>query len=181
MKKLLILFVLFAVVVSSCKKKQTIVISEIKKNADKVNTDIKDYTKREVDDITSKDGGTITGYFREEEVKKIYIQHFGEKNRSFTNYYFEDGNLIYIARQEFVYNKPNTYTEEKAKAANDSVWYDDKKTKMEMSVFYLSDNKLIKWIAPGGKDMPVNSAEFTGKEPLLLAEALIALKQLKEE
>ena len=181
MRKLFLVLIVFVVGFSSCKKKQADVLANIKKNYEKINKGIRDFTKRQVDDITSKDGGNITGYYKDDEVKKIYVQHFGEKSRSFTEYYFDDGQLIYIIKQEFIYNKPNTYTEEKARAANDSEWYDDKKTRLEISAYYFNNNKLIKWLGPGGKDIAVNTPEFTEKEPVLIAEALIAMKQLKEE
>ena len=180
MRKLCALLLVLVVCGSSCKKKQADILAGIKKNYETINKKLPDYTKRQADDITSKDPGTITGYFRDEEVKKVYVQHFGEKSRTFTEYYFDDGSLIYISRQEYIYNKPNTYTEEKAKAANDSVWYDDKLTKLEQSTYYFNDNKLIKWLN-GSKDIAVNSPEFTEKEPLLIADALIAMKQVREE
>jgi hypothetical protein len=181
MRKLLVVFSVLCLLGVSCKKKQSEALSDIKKNYGKINKNLKDYTKKVVDDITSREHGTITGYFRDEEAKKIYVEHFGEDSRTFTEYYFDDGNLIYMLKQEFVYNKPAAYTEEKAKAANDSIWYDDKKTRLEISAFYFYDNKLIKWVRPGGQDVAVNTAEFTEKEPILLAEALIALKQVKSE
>ena len=181
MNKLFFAFFVLLIIGVSCKKKQADVLADAKKNYEKINKQINEYTKKQVDDISSPEGGRITGYFREEEIKKMYVQHFGEKSRSFTEYYFDDGNLIYMLRQEFIYNKPNTYTEEKAKEANDSVWYDDKKTKLELSAFYFNDNNLIKWVGPGGTDIAVNTPEFVSKGPILLAEALIAMKQLKEE
>ncbi len=81
----------------------------------------------------------------------------------------------------FKYNRPDTLTEEKAKANHDSVWYDDKKTKMEITRFYLNKNKLVKWILPGGKEVSPVSAEFIDKEPMLWAEAALLIKELKEE
>lgn len=181
MRKLSVLFLVLIISITACKKKASDAIANAKKCHEKINSNLKDYTKKEVDDITSKDRGKITGYYKDEEIKKMYVQHFGEKGRSFAEYYFDDGMLVYELKQEFVYNKPNTYTEEAAKAANDSEWYDDKKTKLEISSYYFNDNKLIKWVGPGGNDVAVNSPEFTEKEPILLAEALLALKQLKED
>lgn len=181
MRKLSLLVCFIFLSVSACKKKQSDAIGNAKKCYQQINAHLGDYTKREADDITSKDRGRIVGYYRDEEVKKMYVQHFGEKSRTFTEYYFDDGALVYEVRQEFVYNKSNTYTEAVARAANDSVWYDDKKTRLEISAYYFNENKLIKWVGPNGTDIATNTAEFVEKEPILLAEALIALKQLKED
>jgi hypothetical protein len=101
--------------------------------------------------------------------------------RTFAEYYFDDGMLIYVMTQDFIYNKPNTYTEEVARFQNDSEWYDDSKTKLEINKYYFNDNKLIKWTGPSSSDVPVNIADFSKEEPVILARAVLALKQLKVE
>lgn len=156
-------------------------MADIKKNYTEINNKLKDYTRKQVDDITSPGGGNITGYYRDEDIKKISSQHFSDTNRVFTDYYFDDGMLIFITEQNFVYNKPSTYTEEKALAQNDSVWYDDKKTRMEISRYYFNDNKLIKWLNPDNIDVAVNTTQFINRQSKLWAEAVVALKQLKEQ
>ncbi len=178
MNKLFTVLVLVFFAITSCKKKQADILSKIAKNTQQINSKLKEYTLKQADDIVSEDHGVVMGYFRDEEAKKVSTQHFGTKSRSFTDYYFDNGMLIYVYSEEYVYNKPNTYTEEVARAANDSDWYDDKKTIMEINKYYFDDNKLIKWTGPSSSDVPVNIAEFTQREPTILAQALIALKQL---
>ncbi len=167
--------------VTACKKKPEDTIASINKKHEKINSKLPDYKFVQVDDIVSKEQGKIGGYFRDEEAKKIKTEYFGEKSRSFTEYYFDDGMLIYVESQDFIYNLPNTYTEEKARAAGDSVWYDDTKTTMEINRYYFSENKLIKWTGRGKDDVPKAIAEFTKREPEILAKAIVALKQLKSE
>jgi len=156
-------------------------MADIKKNYTKINGKLKDYTRKQVDDITSPGGGGITGYYQDDEIKKVIAQRFTDTNRVFTEYYYDDGMLIFVTEQNFVYNKPNTYTEEKALANNDSVWYDDKKTVMQISRFYFHKNKLIKWLDQDNSDVAVNSAKFIDKQPELWANAVVLLKQLKEQ
>jgi hypothetical protein len=181
MKKLfLLVFIAFSVFVS-CKKKQENVLQSIRQKQEEINADLSKYTLRQVDDIISAERGIIIGYFRDEEAKKVQSQHFGKDKRSFVTYYFDDGMLIYVRSEEYVYNKPNTFTEEVARAAGDSVWYDDTKTRLEINQYFFDDNKLIKWTGPSAKDVPVNIADFTQKEPAIIAQALLALKQLKVE
>jgi len=183
MKSFLSLVLLTFFCFSACKQKQEDILTDIKKKAEEIDGSLKKYTKRQVDDLTSLTGGNITGYYRDEEVKKVYAQHFGEKGRTFTDYYFDDGMLIFIYRQEYIYNKPLYYTEELARSNNDSDWYDDKKTQLQVSRFYFHKNKLIKWIdgADSGNDVAVNKPDFTTKESSLWAETVILLKQLKED
>jgi hypothetical protein len=181
MNKLLIVLVFVVLAITSCKKKQGDILARIGKNTEQINSKLKEYTLKQVDDIVSEEHGVVVGYFRDDEAKKVSTQHFGANSRRFTDYYFDDGMLIFVHSEDYVYNKPTTYTEEVALAANDSDWYDDKKTKLEINRYYFNDNKLIKWTGPGSNDVPVNIAEFTQREPTILAQALIALKQLKAE
>ena len=181
MKHLPTIIFLSLVCFSSCKRKQEDVLADIRKKYAEINNKQKDYTRKQVDDITSVGAGTISGYYRDDEVKKIVGEHFTDTCRTFTECYFDDGMLIFVVKQNFVYNKPMTYTEEKAKALGDSVWYDDKKTRMEISRYYFHKNKLIKWIDHDNADVPVNTSQFTDRQSLIWAETVILIKQLKEQ
>ncbi|MBX2907830.1 MAG: hypothetical protein KF744_17420 [Taibaiella sp.] len=181
MKRLLTLVFVLGLSVAACKKKQEDILSTIKETRDKINSKLKDYSIRKVDDIVLKGNGVVTGYYRDDEVRKVITEEYEDERRTFTEYYFDGGELIYVVSQDYVYNKPMSYTEEVARFQGDSVWYDDSKTKLEVNKYYLDDNKLIKWTGPNDGDVPVNIAGFTQKEPLLLAHALMALKKLKTE
>lgn len=174
------LFLLALICFSSCKKKPEEVLASIKKHYNEINEEQKDLKSKRVDDITSKSGGTITGYYRDEELKKMVSQQYTDTNRLFSEYYFDDGMLIYILKQNYIYNKPASYTEEWARAAGDSVWYDDKKTRLELSMFFFNKNKMVKWSDPEN-DIPENSEEFIDKESALWAETVVLIKQLKEQ
>ncbi len=181
MRKYITLVLLSFICITSCKKKQEDVMADIKKNVNQINNKLKDYTLKQVDDIVSPGGGSISGYYRDDEIKKIIAQRFTDTNRIFTDYYFDDGMLIFIVEQKFVYNLPASYTEAKAIALGDSVWYDDKKTKMEVSRFYLHENKLIKWIDKDNSNRAVNNEAFTNKQSELWAHAAVLIKELKEQ
>ena len=181
MQRFLTLLLFCVICFSSCHRKKEDILADTKKKKEEINNSLKKLTMRQVDDLTSVAGGSITGYFRDDELRKIYYEHFGEKSRVFSEYYFDDGMLIFIMKQEYVYNKPQSYTEELATANHDSEWYDDKKTKLQISQYYFDKNKLIKWINSDNEDMPVNKPEFKNRESSLWAETVILIKQLKEE
>ena len=82
--------------------------------------------------------------------------------------------------EDYKYNKPASYTEEKAKANGDSIWYDDKKTRLEKSRFFFNENKLVKWNLPDGKEVDSKSIQFINMESRLWAETLVLMKELKE-
>ena len=181
MSRYLLVFIVAIICFTSCKKKTSNVIADVNKHYSEINNKQKEYKSKRVDDITSAASGSITGFYREEELKKIVSEHFTDTCRTFTEYYFDDGMLIYIFRQHFVYNLPASYTEEKAMAKGDTAWYDDKKTRLEISKFYFSNNKLVKWIGPNNKEVTPNSWAFTNKESALWAETIVLVKELKEQ
>lgn len=177
------LFVFFLLLgcFTSCKQRQEDILAGIKKNVTKIDDNLRKYTRKEVDDLTSRVPGNVTGYYRDNEVKRVDASRFTDTNRKFTQYYFDDGMLIYAIEENYTYNKPMSYTEDVARANKDSVWYDDKKTTMQLNRYYFRKNKLIKWINANDVDMPVNDIDFINKESLIWAEAAILLKELKEQ
>ena len=181
MSKYISLLLLLAISFFSCKRKQEDILANTKKTVEEINSNLQKLTKKQAEDITSVTGGSITGYYRDDEIRKIYYEHFGEKSRVFTEYYFDDGMLIYVLKQEYIYNRPQSYTEELAKSNNDTNWYDDKKTKLEISRFYFDKNTMIKWIDGDNIDVPVNKPDFINKQSAIWAETVILIKQLKEE
>jgi len=179
--RLITVALLAIVCFSACKHKPEDVITQANKTREDINKNLGEYKSKHVDDLTSAAPASITGYYREEELKKIYAEYFGEKDRTFTEFYFDDGMLVCVLEQDYIYNKPNTYTEEKAKQNNDTVWYDDKKTKLETSVFYFTGtNKMIKW-TDAGNDIPMGSTDFTNRESEIWAQAAVMIKELKEQ
>lgn len=180
---LIVMLLASVVCFSACKKKQEDIIADTNKTRETIEKKLNDYTLKRVDDLTykNKGAGTIDGYFRDKEAKKIHAEHFTQNGRAFTDYYFDDGMLIYVLKQDYLYNRPNTYTEEVAKERGDSVWYDDKKTKLTVNSYYFHKNKLIKWVGVDGNSQPVNTSDFAERESAIWAEAIILLKQLKDE
>jgi len=89
--------------------------------------------------------------------------------------------LIFITKQEYVYNRPQSYTEELSKVNHDTEWYNDKKTKLQLNRYYFDKNKLIKWIVEIMQIYPLINLNLLignhhyGQKPIIL------MKQLKPE
>lgn len=156
------------------------IINNVNKTSKEINDKLKDYTLKTVDDITQAGGGTINGYYKDEEVKKVIAEQYADTCRTFTEYYFDDGMLIYAREQNFIYNKPISYTEQVARERGDSVWYDDKLTRLETSKYYFNENNMIRWVDTDGSDVRAQLPEFTDKQSEIWARAVLLLKQLKE-
>ncbi len=182
MKHLLwIPIVALTVTVGGCKKKHGDMIAAIRAEKTAINDKLKDYELIETQDAISKEPGALLGYFDGKQPYKMSSQNFGEKRRVFRDFYFDDGMLILIEEQLYLYNKPNTYTEDVARAAGDSVWYDDSKTELVVNKYYFDDNKLVKWTTKNGRDIPTNSTEFKDTQTEMLKQAILTLKQLKPD
>jgi hypothetical protein len=180
-KLLLVPFALIIVAGAGCKKKHADLIAGIKTEKASINEHLKDYELIETQDAISKETGALTGYFDGKQPYKMSSQHFGEKRRLFRDFYFDEGMLIFVEEQLYLYNKPNTYTEDVAKAAGDSVWYDDSKTELVVNNYYFDDNKLVKWTTKNGRDIPTNGTEFKDAQTEILKQAILVLKQLKPD
>ncbi len=185
MKKLIAFLLLATVALTACKKKQEDILADIKKNTTKIDEKLKDWNRRQVTDLAprkdAKMNGVITGYFRDEEVKKIEHQQFSDSFRVFADYYFDDGFLIYMVRQLYTYNAPASYTQDIALAAHDSNWYDDAKTTLQTSRFYFHKNKLIKWKDVNNEEVSPDDMVFQDRESAIWAEAAVLIRQLKAE
>ena len=194
MNKLLIVLLSF-VLLSSCKKKTDAeIIAGIRKDCQEINRNLKEDSKKQVDDLISASGRTITGYYNGDDIRKIYSESYTDTNRVFTTYYFDQEfsgsaddllnifseRLIYAEEEDFIYIRSQKYTEEVARAHNDSVWYDDKKTRMVQDQYFFKSNKLIKWMVDD-KEVPANTQVFIDRESAIWAQSALFLKELKEQ
>jgi hypothetical protein len=180
MKKFPALFLIFFTCFFSCKKKMDDVLTGIQKNCIEINKSLDKLTKKQAEDIISSSHGNITGYYNDDEVKKIYSANYTDTTRTFSTFYFDDGMLIFAEEQNFIYNRPVKYTEEVAKAHNDTVWYDDKKTRLVINHYYFYKDRLIRWTADN-IEVPASAQAFKAREPIIWAQSALLIKELKEE
>ncbi len=166
---------------AACKQKPDDVVASANKKVAVINKKLPDYKQKLVDDLHSRAKGNITGYYRDDEVKKVYAEHFSDTDRIFASYYFDDGMLIYAEEQDYKYNCSDEITPEIAAANHDSVYYDDKKTRLMVNRYYFDKNKLIKWLPPSVNGKPVPTGDMITRESLLWAQTLVFLKKLKDE
>ena len=181
MNKYIAFLFLSFICLTACKQKPEDVVASVNKTTAKINKKLPDYKQKQVDDITSPAKGNITGYYRDDEVKKVYTEHFSDTDRIFASYYFDDGMLIYVQEQNYKYNCSDKITPEIASAHHDSVWYDDKNTRLDINRYYFDKNKLIKWEPPVINGKPAYTSDILTKESLIWAQTLVLLKELKDE
>ena len=96
----------------------------------------------------SGEGGELVAFFHGPSVMKMIATFYGEMGKAVEEYYFWNGQLIFVFRTDNNYDKPVS----------------GKVIKKTESRFYFKDDKLIKWLAEDGKEMTSDSKEYAGKQ-----------------
>lgn len=105
-------------------------ISPIRKTVENINKTAEKLSKTTVKlDGVSTEGGELTVYRENNQIKKIVAQIYGETGRSNIELYYEDEKLIFVFEREFRYDKPF-----------------GKVLKIIPTRFYFADEKLVKML-----------------------------------
>jgi hypothetical protein len=96
----------------------------------------------------SAEGGELNAFFHGPTVMKMVATFFGETGRTVEEYYFWNGQLIFILQTENRYDKPLS----------------GKVVKKTENRFYFKDDKLIRWLDENGKEVASDSAEYGTKQ-----------------
>ena len=107
----------------------------------------------------SVEGGEMIAYFHGPSVMKIVATFFGETGRAVEEYYFWNGQIIFVLSTDNRYDKP----------------FGKVVRKIE-NRFYFKDDKLIRWIGENDKEVASDSAEYATKQ----GDYLKTAKQLVE-
>jgi len=95
----------------------------------------------------SAEGGELIAYFHGPSVMKMVATFFGETGRTVEEYYYWNGQLIFVFQTENRYDKPFGKIVRKIETR-----------------FYFKDDKLIRWLDENGKDVASDSAEYAPKQ-----------------
>jgi len=106
----------------------------------------------------SPEGGELLAYFHGPSVMKMVATFYGETGKAIEEYYFWNGQLIFVFRTEHRYDKPLS----------------GKVIRKSEHRWYFQDDKLIKWLGEDGQEIASDSSEYTPKE----AEYLKMARQL---
>ncbi len=79
----------------------------------------------------------MTKFFEGEQLVKIVLEFYGDREDMTSEYYFKNGSLFFVDKTKTIYHKPK---------------WDDAFKESERSIaknrFYIKDNQLIRWINP---------------------------------
>jgi len=88
--------------------------------------------EKDLEDL-STEGGTLVSYYKKNILKKAVILIYGEMGKKTMEYYYKNGNVIFVFVKEYFYDSP-IYDE------GFKISYTDDNR------YYFHQNKLIKWI-----------------------------------
>jgi len=135
-KKLLFLILLFVSgwIQALSQDNVEILVKSIEAEFKNIDKQIKTFRelKSDVNDLSSE-GGILKKYYEGQILRKATLTLFGETGQSTTEYYFQNGNLIYVKEQVDIYSGP--ITESKGKTDH-----------IETNKFYFNKEKLLQWI-----------------------------------
>ena len=122
----------------------------------------------------STEGGQAIGYYKKDkkrELKLIKENLFGETGKVEYEYYFDNGQLIFVFEKRYKYNRPSYWDKEHMKETNDTEVFDPKKSVIIENRYYFSKEKLIRWLNNEKKEVDLSNEKniFIGQE--LIVEA----------
>lgn len=108
----------------------------------------------------SAEGGELVAYFNGPGIVKLVATYLGEGGKAVEEYYYWDGELIFVFRKQSNYDQPLS----------------GNVVKTQEDRFYFGNKKLIKWINEDGKDVGSGESEFLEKQKEYLKSSRQFLK-----
>ena len=155
-KKMVLLLLLISNFLIHCMGQDTVElrINEIVTETETINKEIKklEMVQTDVND-RSAEGGILKKYYDGKILKKAALTLFGETGQSTSEYYFLNGNLIFVNEQLEMYKAPLGM----GKVETGSI---------ETNKFFLNKQKLIRWV--DNEDKIADPSLYTQKEKEIL-------------
>jgi len=139
-------------------------IELIRKEYNNINSNINNFSKK-TKEITgfSTEGGELDIYTKGSDIRKLTANHFGEMGKRVEEYYYKNSKPFFIYSITYHYDKPFGEIIES-----------------EENKFYLSDNKLFKWIDSNNETVNPETAEFSKTQNEILNDSETYLKLTKK-
>ncbi|WP_025667482.1 hypothetical protein [Aquimarina megaterium] len=168
MKKAIIISTLlfFGLELISAQSKET-VLEDIRSEYKTIRNNITSYVKKSPEiELNTTEGGLVTAYLDNKDLRLIEIIEFGETGKNITQYYFKNRKLFFAFDQQYRYNTP-IYNEE----------FDANKTTIIEDRYYFHKEKLFLWL-----DTDKNKVDLTLQANKMIGKKFIDYtKKLKHE
>lgn len=111
----------------------------------------------------SSEGGYIKGYYDGEFLISFETGLFGDMGKTISNYYFNNGEIIFIKTTDYNYNVPFYIDEKVAKEDGYAEFFDEQKTIEETNKYYFDKGDLVLWIDEDKNKVANKSMKFISK------------------
>ncbi len=101
-------------------------------------------------------------------VRLIQVEFFGESGKTFEEYYYQNGSLIFVFNERHDYNVPFYVTPELAKEIGSDEYFDGKKTKITENRYYFNGGKMIRWLNKEKEKVDTKSEVFRETEKQIM-------------
>lgn len=103
----------------------------------------------------SLEGGDLVAYLEGPAVVKMVANHYGEGGKSYEEYYYRQGKLIFVFRRDSRYDRPMS----------------GKVVRTEENRFYFENDRLIRWLSEKGKQVTSDAPEYPQKQDEILQDS----------
>lgn len=118
-------------------------LKPIRANFKRINS-IANWTKIKTKDIwQTTEGGEAKFYYLNGQIEKITTRHFGEASQILTEYYLLKGQLSFVFKKSYKYNRPIYYDSISMKENNDTEAFDFDKSEIVEDRSYFDNGKLL--------------------------------------
>ena len=122
----------------------------------------------------STEGGHAVVYYEGHDLKLVEVVWYGETGKHQTDYYLDSMEVIFVFDQNFYYNKPIYWDENRVKETGDNEVFDPTKTTVQENRYYFNNEKLFLWLDNDKKKQDMN----LGKNLRVGVEIIIQFNEL---
>ncbi|WP_109097099.1 hypothetical protein [Aquimarina sp. AU58] len=166
-KTIIILTLLFCGLELISAQSKEMVLEDIRSEYKTIRNNMTSYVKKSPEiELNTTEGGLVTAYFDNKDLRLIEIIEFGETGKNIAQYYFKNRKLFFAFDQQYHYNIP-IYNEE----------FDANKTTIIEDRYYFHKEKLFLWL-----DTDKNKVDLTLKANKMMGKKFVDYtKKLKHE
>jgi hypothetical protein len=153
---------------ASAQKSESEKIKDIRTRYYEIMKNLDNYDKQMIEDNDqSAEGGIIYYYLKDQKVKLIKAEYYGESGNLKLSYYFNEDKLFFMFSERMSYDVP--------------IYVDDSgKGTLEENRYYFRDDIMIRWLDNEKKQVDKKVESYALKEAEIIKDAYNYLKMNKE-
>ncbi len=169
---------IFVLALASCREDD---ITGTVKQCKEIDAKMTAYKLKKIVLPESKDeGGSVSIFTQEQKLVLTTDTAYTSAGTSSARYYFDNGDLICVVQNEYVYNQPIYMTREHADS-NQHEFFDPTKTVLKTNRFYFYNGRMVKWINENNIDVSSENKRYDLQQAILQKDAEKIKKMARED